>query len=841
MSPVYVVIIISLFVVILGYLQLAFTNIVDYTFGDYISEVYNSKSSPAGILVGMLVYGLALILNNIGAYIVLSIFGVILIAMIIDQQIKMQDYHQLNSRMMSYKLTETSTRVKTPINVVADSNVENVDTVVAEQALTLNARLEALKKEREERIMNDPLNIANKYNAKQSNDIGNDELAKKIFGEDFINSVKRTSKNANVNLASNDKTINDLMQHNREVRTEPNNIFVNANNRPKQFLHENDMNYSGMKFDEPKDVMSSSNLGQMNNNKWYDDEDDMPQRPAERPIPITPNRPMPNYQFAQNNMQQTHNTMGYGAEINSVPLNRQKNNNSQEQMEMQQLKPTPNRVTPYTKPSPYIKPPVELLTTKSMKLSDEGEDYQIKANMLEATLDSFRIPAKVVAITHGPAVTRYELQMPAGIPVNKIRSHADDIAMNLSSNGGIRIEAPIPGKNLVGIEVPNQKVATIGLRDVIDSPEFHSCKDPLVFALGKNISGEIKVCDLASMPHLLVAGSSGSGKSVCLNVLLLSLLYKMGPEDLKLILIDPKRVEFTSYNGIPHLLTPTAINQPKQALNALDWAVMEMDNRYSLFQRMRVRDFKEYNSLESVYKGREPKLPRIVVIIDELADLMMLAKKEIEDKIMRLAQLARAAGIHLVIATQRPSVDVITGTIKANLPSRIAFAVTNFADSKTILDQGGADKLLGRGDMLYAPQNLPEPVRIQCPFVTNSEVINIVEYIKNKNPAYFDEELTKKILSGAKQSNGTQDNSGDDGEEGIEFDPLLPMVLKEFIMAKTGSISSIQRRHSVGFNRAARIMDQMEQAGFVSPSDGSSKNRTILITLDQYEERFGSD
>ena len=590
MPRVYIAVIIGLFVVLMGYFQLAFTNVSEYTFSEYINYVYTSKATPAGILVGMLVYGLASLFNIIGAYIALSILLVLGVALVIDQQLKMHDYAQLNSRMMSYKLTQTSSRVKTPVNVVAESTNVELDDQAQPEAITLNARLEALKKEREERIMNDPLNIANRYNAKQSNDIGNDEIAKKLFGEEFINSIKRTSKSSAgpVPLSTPDNmTINNLMQHNKNTQTNTDNVFVGANNRPKQFFHEDEERHGGVKFDEPKNMHNESdiNFGQkVVPTKWDDDEDDYvaPPRPADRPIPI---RPTPNYQFGQNNMTQNHGTgtINYTNEINSIPLNKSKSNVHPEQLEMQQINPTPHKVTPYTKPSPYVKPPVELLTTKSMKLTDEGEDYQIKASMLEATLDSFRIPAKVVSITHGPAVTRYELQMPAGIPVNKIRSHADDIAMNLSSNGGIRIEAPIPGKNLVGIEVPNQKVATIGLRDVIDSPEFHGCKDPLTFALGKNISGEIKVCDLASMPHLLVAGSSGSGKSVCLNVLLLSLLYKLGPEDLKLILIDPKRVEFTSYNGIPHLLTPTAINQPKQALNALDWAVMEMviDIHYS--------------------------------------------------------------------------------------------------------------------------------------------------------------------------------------------------------------------------------------------------------------------
>ena len=429
--------------------------------------------------------------------------------------------------------------------------------------------------------------------------------------------------------------------------------------------------------------------------------------------------------------------------------------------------------------------------------------------------------------------------MPAGISVKKISQHSDDIAMMMQSYGGVRIEAPIPGKNLVGIEIPNEKIATIGLVDIINSPEFHNSKSPLTVALGKDISGTIKVCDLAAMPHLLVAGSTGSGKSVCLNVILISLLYKLGMDDLRLILIDPKRVEFTSYNGLPQLLTPEAICQPKQALNAFDWAITEMETRFDTFQRLRVRDINEYNSLEAVYKGREPKLPRIVIVVDELADLMMMARKDLEEKIMRIAQLSRAAGIHLILATQRPSVNVITGTIKANLPSRIALSVTNYAVYNTLIVLVRAQKLFRRGDLLYSQHMLPEPVRIQCPFISNTEILNIVDFIKNNNETDFDEERTRQILEG-KGTNGIG-GVGSDDSDGVEYDPILPKALLDFIRSGTGSISAIQRRYSVGYARAARIVDQMEQAGFISAPDGTNKNRQILIDEEKYNELFSSE
>ena len=896
----YLIGIIGIFYVILCFLQLSLTNVVDYNFGDYLANTFNAFNTPAGVLAGVFVYGLSALFNVVGAYITLSLLVLVFSSFIVDQFLKSKEYQELNSRTMSFPLMETPTsRVRTPVSTLAEERVPEpmVDLVEEDnipakpnskgQALTLNAKLEALQKEREERITSDPLNISARYSQQQTETLaqGNDEMARRIFGDAFINSVRNTSKNnvqANVSVKqTSPNNLSDLINHNKNDEFGAEKLFTMPNNRPKPFIHEEKQEPVSQTFDvnntqtvfpnTPTFSNETQNQNNDNQNHNYNKKQfnqqkgffqqpvlqNLDNRPAGNPIPINPQQSTPqNVQYGNkyNNVNAVNNgnvddiivplanqNNGNETPISSVNLNpsKQKFQNNKEQLQMQQTTPTPNKITNYTRPSPYIRPPMEMLTTKSIQLVDDSADYQIKADILENTLDSFRIPAKVVAVTHGPAVTRYELQMPSGISVNKIGNHSNDIAMNLSSNGSIRIEAPIPGKNLVGIEVPNAQIATIGLRDVIDTKEFYDSKAPLTFVLGKDIAGAIKICDLVSMPHLLVAGSSGSGKSVCLNVLLISLLYKLGPDDLKLILIDPKRVEFTSYNGLPHMLTPKAINEPKQALNALDWAIQEMNNRYSLFQKMRVRDFKEYNSLEAVYKGKEIKLPRIVIVIDELADLMLLAKKDLEDKIMRLAQLARAAGIHLIIATQRPSVDVITGTIKANLPSRIAFAVTNYADSKTILDQGGADKLLGKGDMLYAPQNLPEPIRIQCPFITNAEVINIVEFIKSHNDAYFDEELIKKILSGNQQNNNNVDDGGEDG--GSEFDPLLPTALKDFMKAGTGSISSIQRRHSVGFNRAARIVDQMERAGFITPADGTNKNRSVLITEEQYNQMFGND
>ena len=859
-----------LFFAVVCVLQLALTDVSAYSFSEYTSNVYSSKLTPGGVLSGVLVYGLSYVFNVIGAYIVLGILVALSIIMVVDKFLKDREYKELNMRTMSFPLVKNEpTRIQTPANMYARESrpqqmeePEEKEQLVSQPQpkLTLEAKLKKMREEREREQASNPLNSVF---IPSSSAQGTDKMAERIFGSDFVQSIKQKSQSS---------ANNNTFRYNAPVQNTQNNSFVN-NGRPRSFVHEDDgfskSSVQKFSYDEPKFQSQSVNTGtvqyersqndlyanQYGQNKQDISKDENDFRPASKPIPIKPQNMSPVNPYVNKKDDVTTLT---DAELDEIfgkkPSNpasefkfdyNKKPATQHEQMKIPQTEPTKSKMAQYTKPSPYVKPPIDLLTTKSISLAgnDQDELYATLAANLEETLESFKIPAKVVSITHGPAVTRYEVQMPAGIPVKRITNFADDIAMNMRAKGHIRIETPIPGKNLVGVEVPNEQIATVGLKDIIESPEFTNSKSPLTFALGKDIVGSIKVCNLDSMPHLLVAGSTGSGKSVCLNVLLISLLYRLGPEDLKLILVDPKRVEFSMYNGIPHLLTPTAINEPKQANNALSWAIREMDRRYTLLQKFGVQKLEDYNNLDVVYKGKEPKLPRIVIVIDELADLMMLAKKDIEDKIKRLTQLARAAGIHLIVATQRPSVDVITGTIKSNIPSRIAFAVTNYVDSKTILDQGGAENLLGKGDMLYGPRDLPEPIRIQCPFISGKEITNIVDFVKTNNTAYFDEDLAREIVSDTTGSSGGGSGSGEpDGEGGgPEFDPLLPIALKDFIDAKGGSISAIQRRHSVGFARAARIVDQMERAGFLAPSDGSSKTRQVLIDEEKYNELFGND
>ena len=478
----------------------------------------------------------------------------------------------------------------------------------------------------------------------------------------------------------------------------------------------------------------------------------------------------------------------------------------------------------------YVFPPVEILSEVE-KPSLKGGTQTLKntAARLQKTLYSFGVSAKVENVTVGPAITRYELKPAEGVRVSKIANLADDIALNLAAET-IRIEAPIPGKQAVGIEVPNKEKEMVGLREVIESEEFKNNKSKLSVALGKDVAGSPVIANIAKMPHVLIAGSTGSGKSVCINTIITSIIYNAKPSEVKLVMVDPKVVELSVYNGIPHLLIPV-VTDPKKAAGALAWAVQEMDNRYNLFAEKGVRDLAGYNkALENENMG---KLPQIVVIVDELADLMMVAAKDVEESICRLAQKARAAGMHLVIATQRPSVDVITGLIKANVPSRIAFAVSSQVDSRTILDQVGAEKLLGKGDMLYFPAGAAKPTRVQGAFVSDDEVEQIVDFIKSNGTAVYSQELLDSLENSGKEAENSK-NSGDSSSED-DTDPFLNDAIDTVVETGQASTSFIQRRFKVGYARAGRIIDQMEERGVISGYQGS-KPREVLWTLEKLAE-----
>ena len=478
----------------------------------------------------------------------------------------------------------------------------------------------------------------------------------------------------------------------------------------------------------------------------------------------------------------------------------------------------------------YTYPKLDLLNNnaKSKMKNEDKQDLFDNANKLEDTLMSFGVEAKVLQVTKGPSVTRFEIQPSPGVKVSKIVNLQDDIALGLAASA-VRMEAPIPGKSAIGIEVPNKKQTPVFLREVLDSKEFLESTKKICFALGKDITGTCIVGDLSEMPHMLIAGATGSGKSVCINSLIVSLLYKYSPDEIKLLMIDPKVVELSIYNGIPHLLIPV-VTEPKKAAGALNWAVNEMDKRYELFTKYKVKNIKSYN--QQVDKGFiSEKLPYIVLIVDELADLMMTCPNDVEDYICRLAQKARAAGIHLIIATQRPSVDVITGVIKANIPSRISFAVSSGVDSRTILDQTGAEKLLGRGDMLYSPMGANKPLRIQGAFISEEEVENVVDFIKSsEDEVNYREEIIEHINN---ENLSSSSHSGDSEEN----DELLDEAIKLVVEYQQASTSFIQRKLRIGFNRASRIMEELEAKGIISERDGS-KPRQVLIAKDEiYNEQ----
>lgn len=473
----------------------------------------------------------------------------------------------------------------------------------------------------------------------------------------------------------------------------------------------------------------------------------------------------------------------------------------------------------------YEFPPIDFLNESKSSVKSSKKALTDTATKLQRTLHSFGVSAKVENVSVGPTITRYELKPSEGVRVSKIANLADDIALNLAAET-IRIEAPIPGKQAVGIEIPNKEKEMVVLRDIIDSDEFRSAKSKLSFAVGKDAAGDVIVSDIAKMPHVLIAGSTGSGKSVCINTLIASIIYKSKPSEVKLLMVDPKVVELSVYNGIPHLLIPV-VTDPKKAAGALAWAVQEMVNRYHLFAEKNVRDIQGYNEVLEK-EGIEEKLPQIVIIIDELADLMMVAAKDVEDAICRLAQMARAAGMHLVIATQRPSVDVITGIIKANIASRIAFAVTSQVDSRTILDAAGAEKLLGKGDMLFYPSGVLKPQRIQGAFISDTEVEKIVTFLKENGGAKYSEDIIEKI----EKANST-DKEID--EEDDEIDPFLIEAIDAAVDLGQASASFIQRRFKVGYARAGRIIDQMEARGIISGYEGS-KPRQVLISKERWEE-----
>ena len=552
-----------------------------------------------------------------------------------------------------------------------------------------------------------------------------------------------------------------------------------------------------------------------------------PEEPEEKPVPVTnvtpvkqteepaATRPIKHEQKTVPEVQMTVGISSYKPDLNLPPKEK-------EEAEEEE----------YWEPTPYNYPRITLLKQPAPSKTDSEEDDLQRAKQLEETLAAFKVSARVVNVTHGPAISRFELELATGIKVSKVQDLEKDIACGMQATT-VRIEAPIPGTNLVGVEIPNPERTTVTLRELLESAPMQNAKSMLTVALGKDIAGKPIVCDLAKMPHLLIAGATGSGKSVCINTIINSLIYRTSPDEVKLILVDPKVVELKCYNGIPHLLIPV-VNEPRKAATALAWAVAEMMERYDKFAQTGVRNLEGYNDK---LKPNQKPMPRIVVIIDELADLMMTCKKEVEDYICRLTQLARAAGIHLIVATQRPSVDVITGLIKANIPSRIAFKTASYVDSRTILDRNGSEQLLGWGDMLYLPTGEYAPIRVQGCFVSDAEVLSITDEVRRANPSTYDPDVLNKLeeLGQEREAPQTMDMIGGAPESTDVDADLFEQCVEMAIQDGQISTSTLQRRLKLGYSRAGRLTDQLEERGIISAKDGS-KPRKCLITREEWEE-----
>lgn len=782
---------------LLAIIQLILVDNTDLSFFEYLTKSYTKKITAGGILAGIVVAPFLYILNNVACYIIFSLLLIVGIALVVDYLYYAKDQKKIKqpvkiekkkkSSLISLNPIQENKEKKKDINIVLDAylNKENKELDASRKLGIVETNIEldevAKPKSRKEYLLTPPeLDLTNYFN----------------------HNKKEIKQNIDI-LKSNDEP--KVVVSNVEPKQKPNKVF-----------HEEDILASPINRSSEKSYIAPvvENTAVNDNPKPQPVIEEKPEKVADK--------------ILKSLMQEEETATPTNISFDVKPMSFENDRRNIRQIKMEDD----------LKPIQYKKPSLDLITTPSVDLSTLNEDVATKSSQLEETLEQFNIPAKVIGASIGPAVTRYELEMPPGVSVKKILGHSEDIAYVLASNGDIRIEAPIPGMSAVGVEVPNNKIATVSLKEVLSSPEFLQNKNPLLVALGKDISGKIITCNLEKMPHLLVAGSTNSGKSVCLNTVIISLLYRLSPDEVKLVLIDPKRVEFSLFNGIPHLLTPHVINDSSKAVNALNYAVDEMERRYLTFETTKTRNIQEYNQLPDIVNKSKPKMSYIVVIIDELADLMMVTKKEVEEKIARLAQKARAAGIHLILATQRPSVDVITGTIKNNFPSRISFSLMSFADSKTVLDMGGAEKLLGKGDMLYKPSDVSEPKRVQGCFVSTKEIDDIVTYVKDNNKDYvFDKDIEDFIMG---NNNHSSTQGGIEGQRS-GLDPLLPEVLKMIIEEGTASVSMIQRRFPVGYPKAGKIIDQLEQLKYISKPDGSNKPRTVLITMEEYNKIFGKE
>ena len=885
-------------------LQLATSKSINSGFANYIHETFTSCSTAGGVLFATLVYPLNLITYTLASYILLSVVLVVLTAILIDR-IRLEIIDRKTRVVYDRSATqgfEDNNFVEddeeeyeevgfSPVEVSDESQSSDEDIFIADDEETKD-REEAkailgLSKDKINEDNNQVYsNDLNKYRENKTTDISAlskvQEMQSKVSENNKPNIYVHEEDNLQeqtiptINSISGIKSKVDDKSIKEEERRKSALEYLNisqgnfqSNTSTKGAID----NVGGRKTveDKSENLQKTLNIQKTENDNRINTLNNLTSKlnstnhkPNGLEIGQNPFKSFNNNsndifdpnltkkQFDQNRDKFTPNTISINNPFDNVPAKAKDvytHETKENIVEPTGFRPVqitmepPARPKPsgpvYQKPPKYIKPPLDLLNKYENNQEDDAAYIQEKGNKIVETLKSFKLEARVINAAKGPTFTRYELQMLPGYSVNAINSKINDLAMVLESR--CRVQVPILGKNAFGIEVPNKKRQTVGIRDIIESEAFQKNKSPLTFALGKDIANECKVASIDKLIHTLVAGSSGSGKSVCLNTILLSLLYKASPDILKLILVDPKQVEFSKYNGLPHMLIPNAIDDCEKAVMALQWLIDEMERRYTRLKTLGVRNIADYNETPEVLSGQTEKMYYIVMMFDEVGDFMSVAKKEIEEKVMRLAAKSRACGIHLILATQRPTVDVITGTIKANLTSRIAFTVQSGTDSKTILDCNGAESLLGMGDMLFLPNGESEPNRIQCCFVNDkprNELDRVLAFIKENNPAEFDEEIEHQMFT---KDDGF-DNSPHTGN-GVEdaFDPLLKDCLRFFIKSKRCSVSSLQGYFGIGYPKANKIVLQMEKAGFVSPAEGPAGKRTIYITQQEFEERFGED
>lgn len=841
-------------------------------FGDYLAKNYLDKWTPAGILIGLFTTIVLYVANIYGAYIIFSLAFVLCLALLLDslnfmkkeKKVKEPVSVQIKDKKQATVVEETSV-VKVEekpaeyTNVVLNGNLKEEE---EKENKPLTARqILGLDKKRDKAFEYDKKPAQPQKKAEESKPKSLRELIltpPQIDIDEYFKDVRKQNDmpakeeiQSTISSMKSDDVEPSQVYHEDEFKTEATPVIRRTLPEVKseelveraddilrsaiaEEKSENPEIYENVVDDAEKNLLDrlpdrdnsggferrnlSDRLGER---QGFDRRDNTSDRDAFNRS-VNENFERHNLSINRDSDRDARDT--FNRDFDKISMRNGSFEREQKQDEVEE----PEVHEPYD----YEKPPIDFITTQSVDLSTLNEDVATKRVLLENTLETFGVPAKVQGVVVGPAVTRYELEMPQGISVSKIKNRADDIALSLAAEGSIRIEAPVPGKSVVGIEVPNSSIATISLKDVLISKEFTQSSSPLTFALGKDITGQTICCNMQKLTHLLVAGSTGSGKSVCLNSIILSIIYKASPEDVKIVLIDPKRVEFSSYEALPHLIMPKIVCETQKAINTLAWAVAEMERRFEVLGFARVKNIDEYNQTPDVLSGKVQKMPFIVIIVDELADLMMTGKKEVEEKVCRLAQKSRAAGIHLILATQRPSVDVITGLIKSNFPSRIAFAVTSAVDSMTILDRVGAEKLLGKGDMLYYPVGAQEPKRVQGCFITTNETNKIVDFVRDNNKPIFDKDIEEQI------SNPNRGNNNGAPGYNNEMDELLPQALKVSIECGQASATMIRRKFAIGYPRAARIIDQMEAAGYISSADGA-KGRSVYTTEEEFRELFG--